>query len=78
MSHDIEAVTARWQRRNADGQYRFPLFHTGRIGDIPPGTMVYDRLRLAIAVRRVWHALRAGLPRLLRPVHLPRKVRAHD
>ena len=65
MSHDIEAVTLRWQRRNADRVYRVALFSEFAVGDMLPGTFAYQRLVLAVALQGLVHALRAELRRLL-------------
>lgn len=68
MSHDLDAVTARWQRRNPDQRFRFALFAEFAAGEMLPGTFVYDRLRLAVALQGVWHALRNEMLGLMRRV----------
>lgn len=65
MTHDIDEVTARWQRRNGDQVFRFALFAEFSVGEMLPGTFVYQRLQLAIALQRVVHAFREGIGRLL-------------
>lgn len=64
--HDIEAVTARWQRRNGEQRFVFALFSSFTVGEMLPGTIVYQRLRLAIALQRGVHAFRHELRRLAR------------
>ena len=62
--HDIGAVTARWQRRNAAQVFRFALFTEFTVGEMLPSTIVYERLQLAIALQRFVHAFRGDLRRL--------------
>ena len=58
MRMDLDAVTARWQRRY--GMVRFALWmQEFTVQDMAPGSIVYDRLRLAVACQRFRHALRA-------------------
>jgi hypothetical protein len=63
---DIEAVVSRWQRRNGKQRFVFALFATFDVSEMMPGTIVYDRLRLAIALQRLVHAFRGPLLRLAR------------
>lgn len=64
--HDLELVTARWQRRYADQLFRFALFSEFSVGEMLPGTIVHDRLTLAIALQRVVHAVRGDARRVNR------------
>lgn len=66
MTHDIEAVTARWQRRYAEQRFVFALFSEFTVGEMLPGTYVYARLRLAIALQQAVHAFRAEVRGLVR------------
>lgn len=64
--HDIEAVAARWVRRNADRRFRFAVFAEFRMGDALPRTLIYDRLLFAIAFQRLVHAFRGETRRMVR------------
>ena len=66
MTHDIEDVTTRWQRRYADQERAVFLFAQFRVGDLLPGTMAHDQMMFAIAKRQLWHAIRKDVRRLTR------------
>jgi len=57
-----EQVAIRYQRRYPEQRFRFALWSEFAVGDMLPGTIVYQRLVLAIALQQVIHALRRVLP----------------
>ena len=74
---ETDAVQRRWMRRYADRRFYYPaMFSPGfRVGDLPPGSMVYKRLALAIAIQQAIHALRNGVRPLVRWIERAAKLR---
>lgn len=63
MKRDPEAVAARYVRRFPDVQFAYPMLFgvPYRTGDMLTGTIVYQRLVLAVALQQAAHALRPSV-----------------